>query len=201
MKRNKIIAVVTILLVAGVAWALTEVRPKDLEGTDVNPGSVHSPTYSWQSVGALTTGVTTPGVTARTAATFNVTDPNNLVVKMGEGWNGVRIRVSSTTDADSTVIDIFYMDDEAEAVTLASGHFSRLATTTWTTGTQTGTVSGQEYADTLVVTNENWAPSPGTISPTGNYIAEYRFDAQGAHYIGFCGTTVTNAATVEIKGF
>ena len=201
MKRIAIFSTVVILVIAGTLWALETVRPIDLEGTEVNPGSVHTLTSSWQSVGNLTTGVTTPGPTARTAALFNVTDPNNIVLKLPEGANGVRIRLSSTTDGDTTVTDLFIMDDAAESLALSTDHFNRVSTLTWTTGTQTANTATHEFADTLVVTNENWVPTPGTMSPTGNYIAEYRLDGQGGHYIGISGTTVTNTATVEAKVF
>lgn len=192
-----------VLVCAGVLIAAySGVYPMDKRLVRVEPGQSHTLETPWVLVGEVTTGVTTPGVTARTSATFNVTDPNNLVYKIPSSWNGVRIRVASTTDGDSTVIDVFLMDSEDyDSISAVTSEFNRIRTQTWTTGTQTARESGDEWADTLAITNENWYDGKtDTLSPAGNYIAEDCIDVMGASFIGFSATTVTHSAKIYIKG-
>ena len=146
----------------------------------------------WFELGTFTAGTTTPGVTARTAANF-ILDANNVTYDIKSGWNAIRLRLSTTTDADSTVVDVFFMN--------GTDHFNRVATLTWTTGTQTSSTSGQEYADTVAESNGNWHKSASTKSPTGNYIAEWAIDVAGSTTIGISPTTFANATTIEITGY
>ena len=139
---------------------------------------------------ALATASTTPDNAERTVAIFEA-DPCNITFDIKSGWNAIRLRLSSTTDGDDTVTDVF----------LSNGlHYNRIATLTWVTGTQTATVSGHEYADTVAESNANWHKTASTKSPTGNYIAEWAVDVLGSSKIGITGTTVDNAATIEITG-
>lgn len=147
----------------------------------------------WFQLGTFTASATTPTATNRTAAAF-VLDANNVTYSIKSGWNAIRLRLSSTTDGDSTVTDIFFMNSSDD-------HFNRISTLTWTTGTQTAKTSGQEYADTIAASNENWHITASTVSPTGNYIAEWAIDVAGSGTIGISPTTVTNNATLEITGY
>lgn len=147
----------------------------------------------WFELGTFSAGTTTPGVTARTAANF-ILDANNVTYEIKSGWNAIRLRLSTTTDADSTVMDVFFMNG-------VSDHFNRVSTLTWTTGTQTSSTSGQEYADTVAESNGNWHKSASTKSPTGNYIAEWAIDVAGTTTIGISPTTFANNTTIEITGY
>ena len=155
----------------------------------------------WFEAGTFTGSTTTPNQVNRTAALF-VADPCNVAFEVKSGWNGVRIRLSSTTDGDSTVTDVFFRQGESAQTAAANGfHFTRIATLTWTTGTQTGTKSGEEFADTVAESNAQWHKTGSAVSPTGNYIAEYSIDALGAGTIGFSPTTQTNDATIYVTGY
>lgn len=149
----------------------------------------------WTTLGTFTAGATTPAVTARTVATFNVTDPNNIVFPIKPGWNGVRIRLSTTTAADITVTDVFLMSSNSD-------HYNRVSTLTWVTGTQTSSTSGQEYADEVTETNANWHKAASIMSiAKGDYIAEWSIDVMGSKMIGLSETTFAHATTVEITGY
>ena len=147
----------------------------------------------WFELGTFTASATTPNATNRTAATF-ILDANNVTYPIKSGWNAIRLRLSSTTDGDSTVTDIFFMNSSDD-------HFNRVSTLTWTTGAQTAKTTGQEYADTLAASNENWHKTASTKSPTGNYVAEWAIDVAGSGTIGISPTTFTNNATMEITGY
>jgi hypothetical protein len=142
---------------------------------------------------SFASGTTTPAATVRTLKTFTAEDAANIFVATKEEWNNAVIRCMSTTDADSTVFDMFTAGDE--------GHFTRKATLTFTTGTQTAGHSGYEYADTVVITNEKHPTDIVPVSPVGNYIAEVYLDLHDARYVGFSPTTITNAAKIEIVGY
>ena len=141
----------------------------------------------------MATGTTTPTSTNRTAALFDVTDTANSTFEIKSGWNSITLRLSSTTEGDTSVTDVFYMRGTAD-------HFTRIITLTWTTGTQTSSTSGEEFADTVVESNRFWHTTPSPVSPTGNYIAEWSADFKGGGTIGISPTTITNAATIQITG-
>lgn len=164
----------------------------NIDGERVNPGQIHSAQEGWVKAGTFTTVTTTPDATHRTAALFTA-DANNVVFEIPAKWNAVRVRVSSTTDGDSSVFDMFLMNGDAD-------HFNRIQTTTWTTGTQTAGTAGSEFADTVVRSNTNWHKSSAIMSPEGNYIAEWIIDVIGSKKVGFSPTTITNTAIIEITG-
>ena len=78
--------------------------------------------------------------------------------------------------------------------------FTRVATLTWTIGTQTSRKSTYEFADTVAVTNEYWGKAWTAVSPTGNYIAEAWVDVAGSSKIAVCPTTVNNKVALQITG-
>jgi len=195
MRKVKEISIVMLVLLGLVmASYVLEAQPIDFVGgkTEIRLATKQD---GWETLGTFSAGATTPAVTARTAATFNVTDPNNIVCLIEPGWNGVRIRLSTTTAADSTVTDVFLMSS-------VSDHYNRVATLTWVTGTQTATTSGQEYADEVVETNANWHKAASIMSiADADYIAEWSIDVMGSKMIGLCPTTYAHATTVEITGY
>lgn len=194
MKKQIIWLIGFVLIIAGIVGYRTYAQPIDFGGKKESEARLTTKQDEWYTLGTFSAGATTPANSARTAATFNVTDPNNIIYEIKPGWNGVRIRLSTTTDADSTVTDVFLMSS-------VSDHYNRVSTLTWTTGTQTSTTSGQEYADTVAETNANWHKAASVMSPTGNYIAEWSIDVMGSKMIGLCPTTYANATTVEITGY
>ncbi len=147
----------------------------------------------WSTIDTIASGTTTPTSTNRTAALFVSSDAKNSTFEVKSGWNNITLRLSSTTEGDTSVTDIFAMRGTAD-------HFTRIATLTWTTGTQTSSTSGEEFADTVVETNRFWHTTPSPVSPTGNYIAEWSVDFKGGGTIGISPTTITNAATIQITG-
>ena len=187
---------VILLLFVGVVFAQQAFYPYDIVGDKTNPGRLHTKQAAWTSVGTFATGATTPGVTARTAALFSVTDPNNVSFSIGPGDNRIKFRCSSTTDADSTVFDVFVMHVRT---TDGTDHFNRIGTLTFTTGTQTAGTATYKFADTVVSSNDLYSITD--FSPIGNYIAEANIDVQGAKIIGICPTTITNTAILEWKGY
>lgn len=198
---KKIIASIVIIgcfVTLALGVVIDGFAPFDIDSNRVNPGALHTHQDAWYTAGTFTTGVTTPNATNRTGALFSVTDPKNVSYTIKRGWNGVRLRLSSTTDGDSTVIDVFLKQDASSTTT---DHWNRVATLTWTTGQQTATTTNHEYADTLVESNANWHKTTSVMSPGGNYIAEWGIDVLGSGAIGFSATTVTNTAVLEITGF
>jgi hypothetical protein len=205
MKKRLIILL--ILCLCGIAWAATAVVPENLWSQRVNPGQLHTAQLGWVVFGSddsddnptTLVATTTPGVTARTAATFAVSDTNNITHRIDPRWNRALLRVESTTDGDDTVFDLFGADGEGGTVS----DFNRWATVTWVTGTQTGATSGSEWADTASITNDSGARTlVVAYSPGGNYIAEVEIkDFRGAHTLGISPTTVDNDARVMIKGY
>jgi len=196
MRKVKEISIVMLVLLGLVmASYVLEAQPIDFVGgkTEIRLATKQD---GWVTLGTFDAGAAnTPGVAARTAATFDVTDTNNITFEIKPGWNGVRIRLSTTTAADSTVTDVFLMSS-------VSDHYNRVATLTWVTGTQTATTSGEEYADAVVETNANWHKASSIMSiADADYIAEWSIDVMGSKMIGLCPTTYAHATTVEITGY
>ena len=183
-----------VLALVIVCYASEIVHLSDRDGTITDPGVVYTVQSDWETLETFAAGTTTPGVTARTYATFDVSDTNNAIYTIPPEWNAIRLRCSSTTDGDSSVFDIFLMNGLTD-------HYNRVATLTFTTGTQSATTSGHEYADTVAESNTNWHKSASTMSPTGNYIAEWALDVMGSRRIGISPTTITHTAVLEITGF
>jgi len=164
----------------------------NLKGERVNPGEMQSLQDDWETLGTFASATTTPNSTNRTAALF-VADAKNVTFEIPAKWNAIKIRCSSTTDGDSSVFDIFLMNGETD-------HFTRIGTLTFTTGTQTATASGYEFADTLAESNAKWHKLSSKLSPEGNYIAEYMIDVIGSFKVGVSPTTITNTAILDITG-
>lgn len=195
MKRKLLTILTVVLLFVGVAYAVRGVYSVSASGLKTNPGQLYTARNDWSRTAVLDSNTTTPAVAARDYTNF-VADANNAVVAVDESWNKIRIRCTSTTEADITVIDVFFGEG-----TTSTCRFNRIATLTFTTGTQTAPTSGSEYADTLTETNDNWMYDAVIKSPTGNYIAEYIVDLGNVTYIGISPTTITNAAVIEVTGF
>jgi hypothetical protein len=198
MKRKRILlTAIVVLCLVGTALAVRGVYSVTSSGLKTNPGQLYTARNDWTRTAAITGAAdATPAVGERDYATFTSSDSNNVIVAVDESWNKVRIRCTSTTDADSTVVDLFFGEG-----TTSTCRFHRVATLTFTTGTQVAETSGHEYADTLVPSNANWLYTAVTVNPTDNYVAEYAVDIGNVSYIGLSPTTITNAAVIEITGY
>lgn len=189
MKIKLITAAIIISLVSLFAYSL-EFNQTSTAGAIL--ARLFTPQEGWTKITAPTAAsTTTPDATHRTLTTF-VSDANNKIFTVPVGWSYAKIRCSGKADGDVNIWDILTAGTD--------GKFTRRATLTFTTGTQTGNTSTFEFADELTVTNE-YVLSSVTKSPAGNYIAEYIFDLGGDSYIGICGTTNVSRAYLEISGW
>lgn len=184
-----------IIALATIAYAIDGMYTYDKTGVITNPGQTYSLQGRWESAGTFAAAAaepTTPDATHRTAAAMAAVS-KVVIYTIRPEWNAVELRCSSTTDADTTVFDVFVARG-------ASDHYTRIATLTFTTGTQTAG-TGYLFADTLVESNHQWHTTASVVSPTGEYIASYAIDTCGYSRIAFVPTTLTNNAVLEITGY
>jgi hypothetical protein len=193
--RRKIAIITTICVVfAGLCWAVDPLLT--LDGKQIGAGSMSTyQAQTWTTVGTWSAATTTPDATHRTLTAFQA-DTANKVVRLDGRYNRIRLRAYSTTAEDTTAIDCFLMYG-------VNDHFTRVGSSSWTTGTQASGTAGSEFADTVgTPTNANGAPrSWRVISGADNYIAFLELDVAGATYFGASPTTVTSACGLEIQGF
>lgn len=195
------VTILCVIFIYGIVQAIEQVRVVDRAGTERDP-VLFTLQEDFELIGTWTASSTTPGPTNRTYARFTSQDAKNVTINIPPQWNGIRVRLASTTDGDSTVTDMFLADPNSDAPTPTIGDFTRKITLTWTTGTQTcSEASGYEWADTVAASNEAKSGEWEIESPTGNYIAEARVDAKGAIRIGVSTTTLTNNAKMYVKGY
>lgn len=173
--------------------------PMDPEGHYVAPGLLqsHRPSGFTRFGGTTATfsaATTTPDATHRTYATFD----DDTAVKtqtLDSRWVGIILRMCSPTENEVNVFDVF-------GTTGTSDHWSRIGTLTWTTGTATSNVTGSEFADTCVVTNEDGVYTWVVASPADSVgTAWAMIDAGPFDRIGLVPTTLASSAVAEICGF
>lgn len=196
MKKKLITTLVLIGVFITACFAIEGVYTYNKSGTMVEPGQIHSLQDNWVTLGTIfTTATTTPDPNHRTASTFT-SDANNATKEIPSKWNQIRLRCLSQNDGDDSVFDIFLMNGTDD-------HYTRIATLSWVNGLQTSSVSGYEFADTLVVTNHTncWHTTGSTVNPGGNYIAEWSVDVLGSKMIGVSPTTIDSNSIFQITGF
>lgn len=195
MNRKQIAASLLLVLFSVTAlWAIEAVYTVDNGGNIVMPASCTDQS-TWVSAGTfLAAGAepTTPNQANRTYALFAAVSKVQIYT-VPPKWNSVLLRAGTTTDADSTVFDVFVTRGTAD-------HWTRVCTLTFTTGTQTSGTTGSEFCDTVVVSNETWLAAVNPLSPTGNYIAMVEMDVRGFDRIGFVPTTLATDTFIEITG-
>jgi len=169
-------------------------EPSSLYGGTVNSYQLVTKQDKWYSVGLFEESATTPDATNRTVALFTATDANNLTYVIKPSWSVIKLRCSGWDDGDDFVFDVFFANS-------SSDHFTRVATLTWKTGTQTSATTSYEFADTLTESNAQWHTTASAVSPEGNYIAEWAVGTGGSKMIGFCPTTNDSNAVLEITGY
>jgi len=159
----------------------------------------------WNLLGTFDSNTTTPDVNNRTTALV-LADANNAIYTIPPEWNCIILRCATHKIVDlndindvNTVVDVLYQRGTTDS-------FSRLATLTFTAGTQLWTTDPNYlFADTVVESNYIWPPVPTTrtISPANNYIAEWFVDIRGAKKIAIVPITITRTRTakIEITGY
>ena len=197
MFRAFVVIWMVVMIMAGLSFTDRGTRIAEAAMGVVFSGTAQSP---WRAFGDnmgsdgvfLATGAepSTPGVV--TLAGMQAVS-KAVIHKIPDDWSAIKLTNSSTTDADSTVYDLYVAE--------VNGDFTRVCTLTFTTGTGSNSKkSGYEYADTLVVSNYFWYKAKLVSSPVGNYISLFSFDVYGAAYIALVPTTLTNNSYVEIAG-
>ncbi len=145
--------------------------------------------YEWQNKGnisvagsALTTDKSAATVHALTATTF-------VRIQIDDGVVAFNIRWRGGSDGDSNVHVLYAMRGDDD-------HYTRIATITLTTGTQTdGTYL---FVDTIVITNEKWTDTIELISDGTNGIAHITFNTHGYKNFVLLGTTVNSTLYVDV---
>jgi hypothetical protein len=146
---------------------------------------------AWQLRGTVTAGITTPGVTARDKASVEAL--SGIFIEVFPADNAIIFRGSGATDGTDNIYDILFM---------ASGddHYNRIVTLTFTTGTQTSPVSGEEFADLITASNLKWHTVPNNASALDDYIGEYSLDVFGVGRIAVIPTTIVTSSSIWYRG-
>lgn len=147
----------------------------------------------WAEVGSLSTAVTTPAATARSAAKIEVL-ANIVVWQVPKHVASVRFRFRTTIANNSTgVVDLLTVRQRADL----QDDYTRAGTATVTAGLQTAD-AGYTYCDTVVVSNVGTNQEIKAVSPTGDYIGELLMNVEGISKIAFVGTTLTGSKILDI---
>jgi hypothetical protein len=146
---------------------------------------------AWQLRGTVTAGITTPGVTARDKASVEALA--GIFIEVFPADNAIIIRGSGATDNSDNIYDVLFM---------ASGddHYNRVATLTFTTGTQTSPVSGEEFSDLITVADEKWHSEMKNASAADDYIGELAVDMWGCGRIALIPTTIVTSSSIWYRG-
>jgi hypothetical protein len=144
--------------------------------------------YNWLNRGnisvagsALTTDKSAATVHALTATTF-------IRIKVDDGTVALDLRWRGGSDGDSNVQNLYAMRGDGD-------HYTRIATLTFVTGTQTdGTYL---FVDTITITNEKWADAIEVISDAANGIAHISLNTHGYKNFVLLGTTVASTLYVD----
>ncbi len=190
----KKIALIIVVALTACALAQNWADFRTTDGKRVEPGAQATYRGTWTQLAAFTAGTVTPDASHRTYTTFD-DDAQNRIVLCDSRWNRILIRALSTTAADTTTVDVFLM------IGGTGDHFTRIGTLQFTTGTQPSGVSGSEFADAVTESNTDGSLRAWrTMSPTG-YIAMAEVDIGPGDVLGFCPTTVTHNAVIEVCGY
>lgn len=146
----------------------------------------------WQLRGTVTTGITTPAATARDAASVEALA--GIFINVMTGQNAIGLRISGATDNSDNIYDVLFMRGDSD-------HYNRVMTLTGTTGTQTSPVSGEEFADLIVVSNKKTLQSTLlNASASDDYIGELQLDVFGVKKIAIIPTTIVTSSSVWYYG-
>lgn len=146
---------------------------------------------SWQSLGIVNAGITTPAPANRSAAEVESLD--GLFIKAMPAENALVLRFGGVVNDSANVWDVLFMAGETD-------QYTRVATVTATTGTQASDIDAHEFADQLAVTNERWHVPFKVVSGEDNYIGEISVDLYGCQNIALIPTTVVTGASAWYRG-
>ena len=145
----------------------------------------------WALRGTVTTGITTPAVTVRDASSVEALA--GVFIDVMPTDNAIVFRASGATDNTINIYDVMVMASNAD-------HYTRAATLSFTTGTQTSPVSGEEFADLITASNEKWHGTPKNNSAADDYIGEYSIDVYGIKKIAVIPTTIVTSSSIWFRG-
>ena len=146
---------------------------------------------AFQLIGSVTAAITTPAATARDAASVEAL--TGLFIDVMPAQNAIIFRASGATDNSVNIYDILVMAGETD-------HYNRIVTLSFTTGTQTSPVSGEEFADLITPSNLKWHRPPNNVSASDDYIGEYSLDVLGIKKIAIIPTTIVTGSSFWYRG-
>ena len=204
------LAVVVVIGVCSIAYAINAVYTVNIGGEKVNPGELHTGRSAWEVMGATLAAGDEPNALAvgeRTYATVSAAAEGgddkiiifDLRTKERQHWNRARFRCIGTTDGASVKYQVYFGSlglGGTDCILAPVGELD------FTIGTQASTTATYEVADTLTITpSDSWTKAWGSASPTGNLVAEGWIDIIGADIIVLVPTTVGCDAKVLGKGY
>lgn len=192
----------------------------DRQGVAANPGEDYDYPYVWESLGSLTTEITTPAVDGRDDTTIqalidagsvlelevpNAVYTGNAAISEPNGAVSYELALVSTgNEDDDYVLDILAAAGSLVAGVVTPGHYTRRATITGTQGQQEFVAGTSYFHDSVVGSNEAWLTDPTDVPGTAraNYIGSYLFNVHG--YISFVFVPITiprGTLTVNVRRF
>jgi len=145
---------------------------------------VHVSQMDWYNIGNLTT-VQAALTTDKSADTVHaLTSTGIALLRVENGAVAHNFRFRGGTDGQTTVVNLYAMRGTRD-------HYTRIATLTLTTGTQTdGTYL---FIDTIGVSNEKWVDDIVEVSDGANGIAQLSLNTHGHTRFLFIATTLNPA--------
>lgn len=221
--KKKLFIFCTLALIVGVCFAAnTLVAPIDKNGVRIDPGAVHTARPVWVAIETTTSAGDEPtdlDVAERTYQTVKAAQIANVggdgeigIYDVPRGWNAIRLRAQGITDGGTYTVQIYIGtlgDGKRDAdYTSASTFDCELAYVgqfAFVVGTQGAVTATYEMADAVTVTESDWTvdmTAAGLVrSPSGNRVAEARFDLLGADLIVIVPTVASADSKLLARGF
>jgi hypothetical protein len=146
---------------------------------------------SFQLKGTVNAAITTPAATDRDAESVEALA--GLFINVMPGQNALIFRASGATDNSVNIYDILVMAGDTD-------HYNRIVTLSFTTGTQTSPVTGEEFADLITPSNLKWHRIPNNASAADDYIGEYSLDIYGIKKVAIIPTTIVTSSSIWCRG-
>ena len=212
---RKHLSILIVLLIASVCMAdMNQVVPIDREGKRVDPGAVHTINNAWVTIDSTTSTGDEPTdltVTERTHLTVLAAitaavggDDEISVYYIESNWNSIRLRCLGITDDGTATYQIYFgtLGNGGKNSTTIDCELAYAGQLEFTIGTQVSTISTYELADTLVLTSSAlWNKAWGSISPTGERVAEAAVDIMGVDVVVIVPTVISADSKLIAKGF
>jgi len=144
--------------------------------------------YEWREEGSISTAGSLL-TTDKSAATVHALTATTFVrLQIPQGTIAFNIRWRGGSDGDSNVHTLYAMRGNSD-------HYTRIATLTLLTGTQTdGTYL---FVDTVTKTNEKWTDAIEVVSDAANGIAHITLNTHGYTDFVLLGTVVASTLYVD----